>query len=161
MACVFVTMLILLGTIHNPYGLFVFWPFFWTFGTIRVTLIEYLVKVWVFWKPPSPLPVLMVCEWPRPYISWHLGQYCRYDLRNNDTGGCDGLHAFLGPDNRRSIQCHYYYFNRPLCRLFSPYRTCFPVRSRCYYISTLDVFFCQITTFIKVCAAFVFWLQNL
>ena len=138
MACVFVTMLILLGTIHNPYGLFVFLAFFdtlcGTFGTIRVTLIEYLVKVWVFWKPTSPLPVLMVCEWPLPYISWHLGQYCRYDLRNNDTGGCDGLHAFLGPDNRRSIQCHYYYFNRPLCRLFSPYRTCFPVRSRCYFL---------------------------
>ena len=109
----------------------------------------------------TPLPVLMVCEWPPPYISWHLGQYCRYDLRNNDTGGCDGLHAFLGPDNRRSIQCHYYYFNRPLCRLFSPYRTCFPVRSRCYYISTLDVFFCQITTFIKVCVEFVFGLQTL
>ena len=59
MACVFVTMLILLGTIHNPYGLFVFWPFFdtlcGTFGTIRVTLIEYLVKVWGILETPFPL----------------------------------------------------------------------------------------------------------
>ena len=136
MACVFVTMLILLGTIHNPYGLFAF------FGLFLILFVEqrvFSISVGYFGNPP--LSVLMVCEWPLlPYISWHLGQYCRYDLRNNDTGGCDGLHAFLGPDNRRSIQCHYYYFNRPLCRLFSPYRTCFPVRSRCYTSYILTIF---------------------